>query len=368
MELQRNEQLYKDIVGQNQRPLLTHMSHGVHSMNMFVTSLVEERRPELPEPVFIERYLTPHIENALREFQNMQKFAMEMKRATDACMEKIVYNCKSISDDLRNTERKQSQTIIEMNGKKEEIKEAKKRLSQKEDSLSTARRSLSNSESELAKRKDNQKTAAVTGTSLSGAALPSLFIPVVGPFIAVGLAVGGLATTVTALTAMEKAIEEQRGAVSDCNVEVHSCKKQLNNAKEEKKQLKRHLEELERSHTSLQRKLNDISKQIEELKRLQIELAEWNESLGKCVHSLTLFYGRVKVLHHEVVDGYMTDVLMKPTKDVCSSFLSLMQCRGFQHVCGTEDNSNMIDMTQKMEGNLILAIENRCSAGNEDLA
>ena len=86
MELQRNEKLYKDIVGQYQKPLLTHMSHGVHSMNRFVASLVDERRPELPESVFIERCLTPHIENAHREFQDMQMFAMEMKRATDACM------------------------------------------------------------------------------------------------------------------------------------------------------------------------------------------------------------------------------------------------------------------------------------------
>ena len=367
MELQRNEQLYKDIVGQNQRPLITHMSHGVHSMNKFVTSLVEERRPELPEPVVIERYLTPHIENALREFQNMQKFAMEMKRATDACTEKLVYDCKSISDDLRNTERKQSQTVIEMNGKKEEINEAKKQLEQKEDSLSTARRTLSNSESELEKRKDNQKIVAATGLGISSAAIPAMFIPGAGPLIAAGLYIGGTATATVSITAMEKAIQEQRSAVSNCNNEVQSCKTQLNNAEEDKNKLNQHLEELERSHNSLQRMMNDTSKQIEGLKRLQIELADWHESLGKCVHSLTLFYGRVKVLHHEVVGGYMIDVLMKPTQDICSSFLSLMECRGFRHVCGTEDNSNMINMTQKMERKLIMAIENKSSAGIEDL-
>ena len=127
-----------------------------------------------------------------------------------------------------------------------------------------------------------------------------------------------------------------------CNDEVNSCKNQVNNAEEDNNKLKRHLEELERSHKSLEAKFKDTSKQIEDLKRLQIELAEWNEGLGKCVHTLTLFYGRVKVLHHEVVDGYMIDVLMKPTKDVCSSFLSLMERPGFNRVCGTVDNTRHV--------------------------
>ena len=75
----------------------------------------------------------------------------------------LLYDCKSISDDLRNTERKQSQTVIEMNGKKEEINKAKKRLRQKEDSLSTARRVLSNSESELENKKTNRKQKLLQG-------------------------------------------------------------------------------------------------------------------------------------------------------------------------------------------------------------
>ena len=361
MELQQNEELYEEIVGQRQKPLLTHMSKGIRSMRKFVTSLLKRRNPDIPEHRFIKQYLTPSMKDAHTEFKAVQKLAMKMKRATDEQTEKLVDDYKDITDDLRNTECKQSQNAIEIKGKKEEIKEAKERLEKKQKRLSAAKRTLSKSESELEKRKDNQDKAAVGSLGMSGAALPALLIPGAGPFIALGLAAGGAATAVVAVTAMEKAIKEQRGAVSDCKDEVKTCKTQLNNAEENKDKLDQQKLKLRKKHKSLQTKLNDISKQKKELKRLQIELAEWNEILGKCVHSLTLFYGRVKVLHLEVVDGYMTDVLMKPTKDVCSSFLSLMQCRGFCHVCGTEDNSNMIDMTQKMEGKLNEAIENRCS-------
>ena len=56
---------------------------------------------------------------------------------------------------------------------------------------------------------------------------------------------------------------------------------------------------------------------------------------------MSILYGRFKVLHTEVVDGYMVEVLIEPTKIFCSSLISMTACAGFRHLCDTADGVSL---------------------------
>ena len=67
------------------------------------------------------------------------------------------------------------------------------------------------------------------------------------------------------------------------------------------------------------------------------DVSELDAAVKKCVNSLATFYGRFKVLHTEVVGGYMIEALREPTEDVCSCLRSLMKCNGFRAICEDVD-------------------------------
>ena len=357
MELCENEEMFEYIIDKYQERITDNMGDGLYHMNIFVDNLLYEREDGMPEPEFIEQFLAPPIENAHDKFQRMQKLALSMKTDTDECLENVIDDCKSISDDLKSIERKRRRCEIEIDQKKDEISEAKNYLEEKEEKHANAKKELSESASKLQEEKKGQFKTILTSTGMAAVGLCSLAIPGAGVPIAATMAAGSSALLAKGAIVDEKAIQVQEKAVQDCRDEVKSSKESLAKAEENKNNLKTEMKELAQKQRSLNIKLRRKSNLIEDLKSLQSELCEWNESLGKCVHSLSKFYGRVRVLHSEVVDGYMIDILMKPTKDVCSSFLSLMKCRGCRRVCGREDY--MIDMAKGMKRKVQVAIENR---------
>ena len=322
-----------------QQPVLEHMLDGIGHMKTFTGYLIE--KPGRSELVLINKVLTPQIDKACSAFSNMDLHAKRLLDMVNKILEKVMVDHKKVSDDLKNLEIRQKKIGIEIKGKLDEIHEAEKNLNRKKKYLSNAKETLRNQESELESRKKQQKGAAIGGILTSVSAIPLVLVPGAGPFLAGAALVAGTGTQIVSVTVLEDAIEDQRNTVQSCSSEVTSCKSSLENAKDDKHKLEKEHSSLSESKANTEYRLKQIIQSETALKEYRDNIIEWNENTKRCVHDLTILYGRFKVLHTEVVGGYMVEALIEPTKDFCSSLISMTKCAGFRHLCDTADGVSL---------------------------
>ena len=118
---------------------------------------------------------------------------------------------------------------------------------------------------------------------------------------------------------LEDAIKDQRNTVQSCSSEVTSCESSLENVKNDKHNIEKEHSSLSESKANTEYRLKQIIQSETSLKEYRDNIIELNENTKRCVHDLTILYGHFKVLRKEVVDGYMVEALIEPTKAFCSS-------------------------------------------------
>ena len=299
-----------------QQPVLEHMLDGIGHMKTFTGYLIEKPTPGRLELVLINKVLTPQTDKACSAFPNMKDHAEILLDMVNKILEKIMVDHKNVSDDLKNLEIRQKKIGIEIKGKLDEIHEAEENLNRKKTYLLNAKETLKNQESELESRKNQQKGAAIGGVLSSISAISLVLVPGAGLFLAGAALVAGTGTQIISVTVLENAIKYQLETVQSCSSEVTSCESSLENVKNDK-------HKLEKEHRSLSEsteyRLKQIIQSETSLKEYRDNIIELNENTKRCVHDLTILYGHFKVLHTKVVDGYMVEALIEPTKSFCSS-------------------------------------------------
>ena len=313
------------------------MFGGIEQFKTFAFNMKSKAIKDMRELDVIEILLTPPIEKARKEFDQMHELVKCILKTVDNTLEGVIAECKTMNDELRGLQLQQDQLEIQYNTTQDDIAITKGKVEHKREVLSESKSILSNNETELENRKSAQKTTILSGIGLNVVALPLVFVPVIGPALAIGVAATGVGTQAYGYTAQRTGVEEQKDAVKTSKDEVSSCESFLVKAEKDLSNLETEKLLLGEEQSILKAKLQGKIQLQKDVISLRDDVSELDAAVKKCVNSLATFYGRFKVLHTEVVGGYMIEALREPTEDVCSCLRSLMKCNGFRAICEDVD-------------------------------
>ena len=313
------------------------MFGGIEQFKIFTFNMKSKAIKDMRELDVIEILLTPPIEKARKEFDQMHELVKCILKTVDNTLEGVIAECKTMNNELRGLQLQQDQLEIQYNTTQDDIAITKGKVEHKREVLSESKSILSNNETELENRKSAQKTTILSGIGLNVVALPLVFVPVIGPALAIGVAATGVGTQAYGYTAQRTGVEEQTDAVKTSKNEVSSCESFLVKAEKDLSNLETEKLLLGEEQSTLKAKLQGKIQLQKDVISFRDDVSELDAAVKKCVNSLATFYGRFKVLHTEVVGGYMIEALREPTEDVCSCLRSLMKCNGFRAICEDVD-------------------------------
>ena len=313
------------------------MFGGIEQFKTFAFNMKSKAIKDMRELDVIEILLTPPIEKARKEFDQMHELVKCILKTVDNTLEGVIAECKTMNDESRGLQLQQDQLEIQYNTTQDDIAITKGKVEHKREVLSESKSILSNNETELENRRSAQKTTILSGIGLNVVALPLVFVPVIGPALAIGVAATGVGTQAYGYTAQRTGVEEQKDAVKTSKDEVSSCESFLVKAEKDLSNLETEKLLLGEEQSILKAKLQGKIQLQKDVISFRDDVSELDAAVKKCVNSLATFYGRFKVLHTEVVGGYMIEALREPTEDVCSCLRSLMKCNGFRAICEDVD-------------------------------
>ena len=187
------------------------MFGGIEQFKTFAFNMKSKAIKDMRELDVIEILLTPPIEKARKEFDQMHELVKCILKTVDNTLEGVIAECKTMNDESRGLQLQQDQLEIQYNTTQDDIAITKGKVEHKREVLSESKSILSNNETELENRKSAQKTTILSGIGLNVVALPLVFVPVIGPALAIGVAATGVGTQAYGYTAQRTGVEELKG-------------------------------------------------------------------------------------------------------------------------------------------------------------
>ncbi|CAC5415257.1 unnamed protein product [Mytilus coruscus] len=232
--------------------------------------------------------------------------------------------------------------LLQLQGKETVFQKADKQHEKKIEELKIAEDAFSVAVRELNDLRISQKNTFVTG---SATALLSLVTSIAFPPAVVGV-VGGIGACGVSLTVMEKAVKLRRYLYDKARDEVASSKASLEKAQNQLIDIKQQHDNLNEKKKTADITLLELKKKEEDTRSSQKNIIEINENTKRCYSSLSLFYGRFKVLQCETDGCYSHLSLQSPTSTVCESLITFLQCPPLKYFC---DHNRLLTMAEKVQ-------------------